>query len=181
MPVGRKKRLAITQRRQRVAELSLKGWTQPAIAAELGVSQSTVSTDLKAIEQDWRDSTLRDFDLARAVELQKLDCLERELWDEWRRSREPVESTRLIQIGSERRAEKRVTEQRGDRHYLELILRLGVERRKLLGLDRIASTSPDGQQSDQPIKVAWDDLFGETEPIPDLIEERIQAERDSLA
>ena len=58
---------------------------------------------------------------------------------------------------------------------------MGVERRKLLGLDRIASTSPDGQQSDQPIKVAWDDLFGETEPIPDLIEERIQAERDSLA
>lgn len=161
MPAGRKKRLAITQRRQRVAEHYLMGWTQPAIAAELDVSQSTVSTDLKAIEQAWRNSAVRDFDLAQAVEDQKLLRLERELWDAWRRSWEPIESTRMIQIGSERRAERRITQQHGDRRYLELILRVSAARRARLGLDaptRTAPSSPDGLESHQKVIFNWDEL-----------------------
>ena len=178
MPVGRQKRLAITQRRQRVAELHLASWTQQAIAAELGLSQSTVSTDLKAIEKEWRDSTVRDFDLARAMDLQKLNHLEREIRDALQRSQEPIESTRVIQNGSERRVERCVTQQHCDRRYFELILRVFEDRRKLLGLDRIAPTSPDGQESHHPISIDWDKLREPTDPMNidnDPIEQAIRA------
>ena len=144
MPVGRKKKFAIAQRRQLVTERYLEGSTQ-TIAQKLGVSQPTVSTDIKAIEKEWRCSALHNFDRCRGMELAKLDHLESEAWQAWRRSQEPVETTRVIQQGTERRAEKRVTQQYGDRRFLELILRLHLARRELLGLDpsaRSTSASP---------------------------------------
>ena len=87
----------IARRRQQVAELYVKGWFQTAIAEELGVSQTTVCHDLKAIRKQWRESSIRDFDAARERELCKLDLLEREAWAAWQRSQEPAESTKVTQ------------------------------------------------------------------------------------
>ena len=70
-------KLQIEQRRQEVGGLYLKGSTQAQIARELGVAQSTVSVDLKAIRREWRDSRIRDFNEAVAIELKKLVHLER--------------------------------------------------------------------------------------------------------
>jgi hypothetical protein len=92
MPVKPSKKLAIVQRRQQVADLYLQGWTQMAIADRLQVGQATVSTDLKAIQDDWRSSTVRDLDLIREVELRKLPRLERECWAAWERSQKPSQS-----------------------------------------------------------------------------------------
>ena len=81
----------------------------------------------------------------------------------------------------ERRVEKRVTQQHGDRRYLELILRVSQARRQLLGLDAptpSASTSPNGRDSNQPIKVSWDELLDRTRPKGidyDPIEREIEA------
>src|SRR5690242_11244148 len=86
------KDLAILQRRKQVAELYLQGWSQPAIAHQLDVSQPTICADLKAIRQDWRDSAIRDFDALRDLELQKLDLIEREAWEAWKRSQKPAQS-----------------------------------------------------------------------------------------
>ena len=149
--MGRTKRESVRmeQRRQQVAELYLKGSSQMQIARQLGVSQSTVSTDLKAIRREWRDSRIRDFDEAVAVELRKLDNLEREAWLAWERTQQPVETTKVAQDGSGKRAEKIVKQQYGNPHFLEQIHRCNVSRRLLLGLDaptRIAPTSPDGQE-----------------------------------
>ena len=44
---------AMAQRRARVAELYLSGKAQQEIAAEVGVSQMTVSTDLTALRKAW--------------------------------------------------------------------------------------------------------------------------------
>ena len=63
----------IALRRQKVAELYLQSRTQVAIGRELGISQTTVCQDLRAIREQWRDSGVRDFDAARERELQKLD------------------------------------------------------------------------------------------------------------
>ena len=182
MPVGRTKKLEIAQRRQRVLELYLENWTQVEIAAELDVSQSTVSTDIKAIEKELRDSAVRDLELDRAVELRRLDRVERAAWDLLQRSGEPIESTRVVQNDSGgRRVEKRVTQQHGDRRYLELILRVSQARRQLLGLDAptpSASTSPNGRDSNQPIKVSWDELLDRNRPKGidyDPIEREIEA------
>ncbi|MHC4403967.1 MAG: terminase gpP N-terminus-related DNA-binding protein [Planctomycetota bacterium] len=141
--------LRIEQRRQQVAELYLQGWSQAAIARELSVSQPTVSSDLQAIRAEWRESRVRDFDEAVGIELKKLECLEREAWSAWRRSQHPAESTKVTQVGSNKKAEKTVKEQHGDPRYLELVYRAITGRRTLLGLDaptRIAPTGPDGKQ-----------------------------------
>src|SRR5262245_54441350 len=74
------------ERRQRVAAMYVRGASQMAIAAEVGVTQATVSTDLKAIRELWLKSMIRDFDQAKAIELAKLDHLESEAWKGWERS-----------------------------------------------------------------------------------------------
>ena len=104
-------KLRIEQRRQQVADFYVKGSTQSQIARELRVSQSTVSVDLKAIRREWRDSRIRDFDEAVAIELKKLVHLEREAWSGWERSQQPAESTKVSQNGSNKKAEKVVKQQ----------------------------------------------------------------------
>ena len=139
----------IEQRRQQVADLYVKGSTQSQIARGLGVAQSTVSADLKAIRREWRDSRIRDFDEAVAMELKKLDNLEHEAWSGWERTQQPAESTKVTQDGSGKKAEKTVKQQQGNPRFLEQVHRCIAGRRTLLGLDaptRIAPTSPDGKE-----------------------------------
>lgn len=186
MPVGREKKLAIALRRQQVADLHLKGWGQPAIAQQLGVSQSTVSSDLKAIQREWRRSVRLDLDAARAVVLKKLDLLAHEGWRGWERSQEPVESTRISQDAEGRKVEKTIRQQQGDPRYLELIYRCIAAHRAVLGLDaprRIAPTSPNGEKTCDTIM--WDKLCtarqdGEQPVVidDDYVERRIQAVLD---
>ncbi|QDU44564.1 hypothetical protein Mal52_30480 [Symmachiella dynata] len=142
--------MQIQHRRQEVAEMYLQGSTQAAIARQLAVSQATVSNDLKAIRQDWKESGIRDFEEAVGQELHKLQLLEREAWDGWRRSQLSLETTRVTQTGSDKKAEKSSRQQHGDPRFLELVQRTISSRRSLLGLDaptRIAPTSPDGDEA----------------------------------
>jgi hypothetical protein len=151
-----RERTGILQRRRRVAELFLQSYTQVQIAEQLGVKQPTVSADLRAVREEWRRSSIRDFDQAVEVELKKLELLEREAWLAWERSQEPQESTRVTNDGSGKgkKAEKTVRRTPGDPRFLDQIHKCIAARRALLGLDaptRIAPVSPDG---DQPYGVA---------------------------
>jgi len=47
------------------------------------VDQSTVSRDLKAIQRQWKESAIRDFDLIGNRNYSGLSMLEREYW--WHR------------------------------------------------------------------------------------------------
>jgi hypothetical protein len=69
--------VALAERRAQVGDLYLQNWTQTAIAERLGISESTVGADLKAIQQSWREAAMRDFDQAPVVEVHKLDRIER--------------------------------------------------------------------------------------------------------
>ena len=82
----RQKQTSIAQRRARVADWYCSGKTVYAIAELAGVHHATVTRDLAAIRQQWRDSAVRDFDAARAVELAKIDRLERQYWEAWEKS-----------------------------------------------------------------------------------------------
>ncbi len=135
MPVRKSKCLAIRQRRQQVADLYLKGLTQAAISTEVGVGQPTVCSDLKHIQAEWRDSMVRDFDLAREIELQKIDRVEREAWAAWERSQKPDQSAQTYDDPNNRRTRRTVRNRNGDPRYLEIVLRCSRERRELLGLD----------------------------------------------
>lgn len=141
MPVPKNRRHAIIDRRHEVSELYLQGWTQTSIAAELRVTQSTVSDDIRAIQNEWRASGIRNFDLIREVELRKLDRLEREAWAAWERSQKPAES----EVISGDRTSKSLRNQVGDPRYLEQIGKCIAQRRTLLGLDaplQVADVTP---------------------------------------
>ena len=77
----------------RIARMYLQGQTQSAIAAELGLSQQQISYDLRIIRKRWLDSSLRDFDAAKAEELAKIDLIESELWEAWNASKGDKEIT----------------------------------------------------------------------------------------
>lgn len=135
MSVRPNKRLAVLQRRQQVAELSLQGWSQATIAEHLHVAQATVSNDLNVIRRDWRESAIRDFDQARGVELQKLDLIEREAWAAWQRSQKPQQSATFTGDGPGPQSKKAVSNRYGDARFLEQVNKCIAQRRALLGLD----------------------------------------------
>jgi hypothetical protein len=135
--VGRTKKetVSIERRRETVADLYVQGWTQTHIAAHLTVSQSCISLDLKAIQKQWRDSAVRDFDVLRERELQRLDRLEREAWAAWERSQRPAQEATMSTDGSTQKTVKKVSEQSGDARYLEVVHKCIASRRALLGID----------------------------------------------
>jgi len=84
------------QREADLAEITRRycsGHRQVDIAAALGIAQQQVSYDLKAIFADWRKT--RDADLTHHLneQLAKIDTLELEYWDAWRRSCEDRKRT----------------------------------------------------------------------------------------
>ncbi|MBD1845327.1 hypothetical protein H6F89_18330 [Cyanobacteria bacterium FACHB-63] len=162
---GWDKRPKIQRDRDRatVAELRLKGWTQQQIADYLELDQSTISRDLKALEERWKESSLRDFDAERGMQLDRLDLLEREYWSAWERSQESKETSIREQLrnaiadeqgttaGSGRvRMSTRTEEKIGDPQFLNGIGKVISERSKLLGL------YPDGHRD----RSAEDNLKG---------------------
>ena len=84
----------IARDRRRISDLYLQGWLQADIATEIGVSAPTVSRDLKALQGNWLQSALLDFNEAKAQQLAKIDRLEREYWEAWARSCEDAETVR---------------------------------------------------------------------------------------
>jgi predicted transcriptional regulator len=150
--VGRTKNetTLLARRRAAVADLYIQGCYQADIAQQLGVSQPTVSNDIKAIQKEWRASAIRDFDILRERELQKLDRLEREAWEAWERSQKPAQEATMSTDGTAQKTVKKVSEQSGDARYLEVVHKCIASRRALLGIDapvKVAPTSPDGEQA----------------------------------
>ena len=146
----KKENALLARRRATVADLYIQGWRQVDISSHLGVAQATISTDLKTIQTQWRESAIRDFDILRERELQKLDRLEREAWDAWERSKKPSQSAVMTTDGHDQRTQKTVKDQVGDPRFLEQVHKCIASRRALMGLDaptRIAPTSPDGDEA----------------------------------
>ena len=122
-----------------IASRYLKGETQASIGAALGLAQQTVSDDLRTIRSRWLESSIRDFDSAKSIELAKIDLVESEYWQQWERSKE-LKRTRKNEEGMSEKGEllKQTTieEQRcGNPQYLAGVM-VCIERRcRLLGLD----------------------------------------------
>ncbi len=130
--------------RATVGRLTLQGWSQSDIAQYLELDQSTISRDLKAIEQQWKQSAVRDFDLDRQAELERLALLEKEHWAAWERSQQGKETSSLekLVLGKDdagqllgrikqaTRSEQRI----GDVQFLNGVGKCIEIRAKLLGL-----------------------------------------------
>jgi hypothetical protein len=145
MSVKHSKRLQLVSRRKQVAQLYVQGYTQMKIAERLEVSQATVSGDLKLIQQQWRADAVRDFDLCREHELQKLALIEQEAWQAWERSQKPQQSADLAGDDASRPTKKRIRNQYGDPRFLALVNQCIATRRALLGLDLVPVPAEAGQ------------------------------------
>lgn len=161
--------VAKEQRRARVAELYVRGYRQSEIARELGVSQPTIHRDIKAVRAEWLTSSVRDFNEAKEEELKKLDALEQEAWDAWRRSQ--TERTRTVTEKTEGDSSGRIKAQQtketgyGDPRFLTVVQSCIDKRCKILGVEaptRIdAKTEHTGVGFDEIVKMARDVARGQ--------------------
>ena len=124
------------------------------VMARLGLksySLETVKKDIDSLLEEWRSTRIEDLDLALQLELERIDTLIKEAWEAWEKSKEDYKRVKGTQEGvpgtpegegdtpSEIVTTKMKQTQEdvvsyGDPRYLEVINRLLIERRKLLGL-----------------------------------------------
>lgn len=140
---------------ERVADLYSRGFSQSAIAQEIGVSQQQVSYDLKTIHERWRESGIRNLDEAKERELRRLDAVEQEAWDAWRRSQQEQQTTEAeVKPGKgdgERTNRTKLIKRTsyGDARFLSVVRDCIARRCQILGLDapkKVAPTDPTGEK-----------------------------------
>ena len=115
-------------------------------------SLETLKKDIDSLLEEWRETRIEDLDLALQLELERIDNLVKEAWEAWERSKESYKKVKGTQEGipgtpdgeGDGQAGEVITTKMkqtsedvvsyGDPRYLEVINRLLMERRKLLGL-----------------------------------------------
>jgi len=129
--------LFISERQMVVAhEYLINHKSQKEIAEQLGVSQSTISTDIRKILEEYSMKRLNKMQLYLNVELAKLDAVEKAAWLAWERSIgktvKIVTRTNSTGFTEEVRQEEELV---GDPRFLTQV-QTAIDRRiKLLGLD----------------------------------------------
>lgn len=140
MPMNLEQKLLRERELCDIAARYLRGESQYEIAAALGRNQSNISRALKLLQKRWGESSLFDFDQARAKELARIDHLERVAWDAWERSLEVKEttatekSTRGQDTAGSRASIKKETRD-GNPAFLDRVAWCITRRCALLGLD----------------------------------------------
>ncbi len=151
-----------------IAELYLKGWYQYQILDYItenrpyNVTRQTLHRDLKTIQSRWLDSSLIDFNEAKALALAKIDHLETVAWQDYANSKDPAIKRKVSKKvdGQTTEATQEMGQGFGDTKFLDIV-KWTIDRRiKLLGLD----PKGDGSSDEKPfiIKVlrgvSMDDL-----------------------
>lgn len=145
-----------TLRMDIIAPLFKRGWSYRDIREEVMArlnlptySLKTVKDDIDALLKEWRETRIEDMDLSMQLELQRIDDLIKEAWEAWEKSKEDYQKNKGTQhaipgvsenpdesavIVTHMQQSKEEVRSCGDPRYLELINKLLIERRKLLGL-----------------------------------------------
>lgn len=140
-----------------VAQLYKRGYTYREIREEVKTRLNLKSYSLRTVHQDiyrlleeWRETRIEDFDLAVQLELSRIDELIKEAWAAWDKSKEDYTQRHSKQKGVpdidedgkqtegvvtlQMEQSQREINQNGDPRYLDIIHKLLIERRKILGL-----------------------------------------------
>jgi len=86
----------VASRRATIARLYLKGYSGQEIASKVGVSESQVSRDIKAVAELWRETALQDIGERKAQDLAELALVRRELWSAWYSSKKRKADPRFM-------------------------------------------------------------------------------------
>lgn len=150
----------ITTRRKEVARLYLQQKTQAEIAQSLGVTQVTVSNDLKAVHAEWVKAAVMDMNEFKQRELERIDALEREAWKAWIRSCEKAKEkstkakTTALDRGTPDYFEVTESEREllGDPRYLEIVKSCIDLRCKIMGVYK--EQDPEGgKEAKKPVQI----------------------------
>ena len=149
-------RRAMEARMNVVAELLGRGYTYKEIAEECQrrlllverPSVSAICNDAKRLRQEWLKERVKDIDELMAQELHAVNLVIKEAWRKWLDSCEDYTTKTQRQVGVPKadasvetiRAYMMSSEFRGDGnpYYLTVILKALEQRRKILGMDRMA-------------------------------------------
>ena len=71
-----------------IGRLSLEGLNAIEIAGQMELSVDTVRRDLKVVQKEWRSKMEEERKSLLAVEIAKLDNMEKAAWDAWHKSKE---------------------------------------------------------------------------------------------
>lgn len=125
-----------------VNRMYCQGKSLAQIAKQLGLSMHTVHDDLAAARQLWAIKTQDQRAVWVARELERLEAIEHEAWNEWFRSTKPARETR--EENSEHPKTTNTKRGRiGDARLLAVILKCIERRCQLLGLDAPQATAED--------------------------------------
>lgn len=119
-------------------QMYLAGHSQAAIAKAIGVSTAQISYDIEELRTRWRERTAMNLDAKKSEELARIDRLEMEYWDAWRRSQQDFKAQTVRKAeGKAKSAEvSQHTENRyGDPRFLEGVLRCIAKRCEILGIN----------------------------------------------
>lgn len=162
-----------------VSELYKQGYNYREIREEVmkrldmpKYSLNTVHTDVQAILAEWRQMRNLNIEELQQLELQRIDATIKEAWEAWEKSKTDYDKKRSKQIGrptgdsggdGEEGIETIGVEQSreemvmcGDVRYLDIIHKVSMERRKILGLyapEKREITGKDGKDLIPDIKV----------------------------
>lgn len=84
MPHNPRPKIKIDERRKKVAALYLRGYNQQTIADQFGVSQATISNDIKALLKTWREKRETDVEDAVTRQVEELRLIREKAWGQWR-------------------------------------------------------------------------------------------------
>ncbi|GAB3164800.1 helix-turn-helix domain-containing protein [Telluribacter humicola] len=151
MPFSTEEELEV--RLNQVSALYLKGMPQYKIAEKVGVSPSQVSRDLDMLRDRWRQVNMDNMNDIILEQLNKLDVMEKELWEAWDRSKLDYKETRIKGKGKAKKKEgeeegreetqnslqgevtKITKEKEPNVGFMVALLQLMERRSKLLGMD----------------------------------------------
>lgn len=82
-------------RRKAAAVMYAREVPQAQIAAKLGVNQKTISNDLGHVMDDLKQATRSAAEVYRQRQIDRLDKMEAQVWEEWHRSKMAATQTRV--------------------------------------------------------------------------------------
>ena len=158
MPIARTKKLAIAERRRKVAAMYVRSARMVDIASQLNVSIGTVHSDIETLKEEMRAVAVDDIGTQVGIALARIEEIARQAWEGWARSIGPktTEKERLVESvehGDTTAIETAVEQQIGNPTFLQTLLKCEERRAKLLGLDDAekVQVEVEGQMSVQEV------------------------------
>lgn len=166
---------ALHERRKRVCELYVRGYSQWEIAKEIKVEQSVVHQDLEAIHSIWQERMVQSFDEHKRRELAKVDEIERLAYAEYARSQKPerTKTTYEEEVGDLTKSGKRtqVKGRLGDSRYLDTLKWCIEMRCKILSITKESKV-----QVNNLMALSWDEIANTTSTGDTIEQEILQLE-----